>query len=424
MILNRRRLLIGTSALASATALSAPSVLGRGKVKLVVLGGGAGGATVAKYVARDAGEAIEVTLVEPAKEYATCFFSNLYLGGFRTYEDNVHSYDALGSKYGVNVVHQAATGVDRDKREVKLTDGSVLKYDRLVMSPGIDLKYDSVPGYSEAAAEKMPHGWKTGAQTKLLKAMIDAVPDGGLVVMIAPPNPSRCPPAPYERVSMMAHLFKSTGRDSCKIIIVDPKEKFSKQGLFQPGWEKYYPGMIEWLSPMIHGGVKSVDPSTGEVVTDFETYKPALANIIPAQSAGRIAIGSGLADQTGFCPIDPFTMKSKRDSSIHIVGDACIPGDMPKSAFAANSQAKVAAMSIRGDLAKARTFPARFANACWSLIETDDCVKVGGRYEATEEKIKRTEGFISHPTDTAEVRARNYQEALGWYAGITADIFS
>lgn len=423
MKLNRRRFMAGAGALAGASLFGTPALMGQGRAKLVVIGGGAGGATVAKYVARDAGEAVEVTLVEPDKEYVTCFFSNLYLGGFRNYEDNVHSYDALASKYGVKIQHQMATGVDRDKREVKLSDGTALPYDRLVVSPGIELKFNSVPGYSEAAVEKMPHAWKSGAQTRLLKSMIDAVPDGGLVVMLPPPNPSRCPPGPYERVSMMAHLFKSTRRGNCKIVIIDPKDKFSKQGLFQPAWEKYYPGMIEWFSPMIHGGVKSIDPDTNQVVTDFETYEADLVNVIPAQTAGRIATHTGLANDSGYCPIEATTMKSKADPNIYVIGDACIPGDMPKSAFSANSQAKVAAMSIRGELTDAKTYPARFANICWSLIETDDCVKVGGRYEATDGKIKQTEGCISHPTDTADVRAQNYQESLGWYAGITADIF-
>jgi NADPH-dependent 2,4-dienoyl-CoA reductase/sulfur reductase-like enzyme len=424
MKLNRRSFLLGATALAGTGALGMPAVLGQAKAKLVVIGGGAGGATVAKYVAKDAGGAIEVTLVEPVKSYQTCFFSNLYLGGFRDYESIVHSYNALASKYGIKLQQQMAAGIDRDKKQVKLADGSTLAYDRLVVSPGIDLKYDSVPGYSEAAAEKMPHAWKPGAQTKLLKSMIDAVPDGGLIVMIAPPNPYRCPPGPYERVSMMAHALKRSGRGKSKIVIIDPKDKFSKQGVFQPAWEKYYPGMIEWLTPAIHGGVKSVDAATNEVVTDFETYKAALVNVIPAQSAGKIATASGIANESGFCPVDAFTMKSKMDANIHVVGDACIPGDMPKSAFSANSQAKVAAMSIRGDLANARTFPPRFANTCWSLVETDDCIKVGGRYEATAEKIKEIEGFVSKPTDTPDIRANNYQESIGWYAGITADMFS
>jgi sulfide dehydrogenase [flavocytochrome c] flavoprotein chain len=424
MTIRRREFLGGAAALLGLSTLASPTILGQGRARLVVIGGGPAGATIAKYVAKDSAGAVDVTLVEPLKQYSTCFFSNLYLGGFRDYDSITHSYDKLAANYGVKIQQQMASSIDRDKREVKLADGTVLAYDRLALSPGIALKYDSVPGWSEAASEKMPHAWKPGAQTQLLRSMIDAVPDGGLVVMIAPPNPYRCPPGPYERASMIAHQFKASGRGKCKIVIVDAKDKFSKQGVFQQGWEKHYPGMIEWLSPQIHGGVKSVDPATGTVVTDFETYKAALVNVIPAQTAGRIAVDSGLANQTGYCPIDPANMKSKVDANIYIVGDACIPGDMPKSAFAANSQAKVAAMSIRGELAGARTFPARFTNTCWSLIETDDCIKVGGSYGPADDKIKELEGFVSQPGDTAEVRRQNYQESLGWYAGITADVFS
>ena len=236
---------------------------------------------------------------------------------------------------------------------------------------------------------------RPASRPQLLKARLDAVPDGGLIVMIAPPNPYRCPPGPYERVSMMAHVLKAAGKTKAKIVIIDPKEAFSKQPLFMEGWTKHYPGMVEWLGPKIHEGVKSVDPKTNTVVTGFETYKAALVNVIPAQMAGKIARDAGLANQSGFCPIDPTNMKSTSDPSIYVVGDACIPGDMPKSAFAANSQAKVAAMMVRGELAKAQTFPARYANTCWSLIETDDTVKIGGRYEAKDGKIAQIDTFVS-----------------------------
>jgi sulfide dehydrogenase [flavocytochrome c] flavoprotein subunit len=423
MEMRRRTFLWGAAAVSASGFFGSPTVLGQSKPRLVVIGGGPAGATVAKYVARDSQGAIDVTLVEPNRRYETCFFSNLYLGGYRDLTSIVHSYDKLVADHGVKIQQQRATGVDRDKREVKLADGTVLPYDRLVVTPGVSLKYGSVPGYSEAAAEKMPHAWLPGAQTQQLKAMIDAVPDGGLVVMLPPPNPYRCPPGPYERASMMAHVFTASGRKNCRIVIVDAKEKFSKQGVFQPAWEQHYPGMIEWLSPQIHGGVKSVDPATNTVVTDFETYNAALVNVIPAQTAGQIAVDAGLANETGFCPIDPASMKSKMDANIYVVGDSCIPGDMPKSAFAANSQAKVAAMSIRGELTAARTFPARYTNTCWSLIESDDCVKVGGQYEPADGKIKEISGFVSQPTDTAEVRKANYAESVGWYAGITTDIF-
>ena len=261
-------------------------------------------------------------------------------------------------------------------------------------------------------------------QTKLLKAKLDAVPDGGVIVMIAPPNPFRCPPGPYERVSMMAHALKKAGKTKARIVVLDPKDKFSKQGLFMEGWEKHYKGMVEWLSPDIHSGVKSVDPKTGTVVTGFETYRnAALVNVIPAQMAGAIARTSGLANDKGWCPIKPESMQSAMDPNIYVLGDASIAGDMPKSAFSANSQAKVAAMMIRGELTKSRTFPARYANTCWSLIETDDTVKVGGSYEAKDGKITTTQGFVSKTGETAELRKQTQVENVGWYEGITADMF-
>ena len=230
--------------------------------------------------------AIEVTLVEPSKQFVTCFHSNLYLGGYRDVEEITHGYDKIAPATASSH-HQMANAIDRDKRQVKLADGSLLSYDRLVLSPGIDLKYDSVAGWGKEHEEVMPHAWKAGPQTRILKAKLDAVPDGGVIVMIAPPNPFRCPPGPYERVSMMAHVLKAAGKSKCKIIVLDAKDKFSKQALFTEGWEKHYPGMVEWLPPSIHDGIKSVDPKTNTVTTGFETYKDvALVNVIPAQTAG------------------------------------------------------------------------------------------------------------------------------------------
>jgi NADPH-dependent 2,4-dienoyl-CoA reductase/sulfur reductase-like enzyme len=224
---------------------------------------------------------------------------------------------------------------------------------------------------------------------------------------------------------MMAHLLKTAGKSGARIVVIDPKESFSKQGLFQEGWEKHYPKMVEWLSPKIHDGLKSVDPKTNTVVTGFETYKnTALVNVIPAQMAGKIARDAGLANESGYCPIDPASMKSAKDANIFIVGDACIPGDMPKSAFSANSQAKVAAMVARGELTGAQTFPARFANTCWSLIDTNDTVKVGGRYEPKDGKIAAVETFISKTGESADLRKQTQEENIGWYSGITADMFS
>ena len=402
--------------------LFAPMVLGQGKPKVVVIGGGPGGATVARYLVKDSAGALDVTLVEPLKEFTTCFFSNLYVGGFRDLKSLTHNYDKV-KKAGVKVVHAMATSIDRDKKQVALAGGKRLPYDRIVVAPGIDLKYESVPGYSEAAANVMPHAWKPGAQTQLLVKKLNAVKDGDTIVMVAPPNPYRCPPGPYERVSMFAHVLKKKGHKKSKIIIVDPKPAFSKQGVFMEGWEKHYAGMIEWQDPKVHGGIKGVDAKTGEVKTDLATYKAALVNVIPAQMAGKIARDAGLTDQSGFCPIEPETMKSNVDGNIFITGDASIAGDMPKSAFAANSQAKVAAMVIRAELLKSRAFPARYSNTCWSLIAPDDNIKVGGNFEPGDGKIKAAPGFVSQKGESADIRKQNYKESVDWYNGIITDIF-
>ena len=260
--------------------------------------------------------------------------------------------------------------------------------------------------------------------TDKLKAVVENVRAKVDAAKAKVANPYRCPPSPYERISMMAHALKTAGKTNCKIVIIDPKEAFSKQGLFLEGWAKHYKGMVEWLGPKVHDGVKSVDPKTNTVVTGFETYKnAALVNVIPAQMAGKIARDAQLVNASGFCPIDPTSMNSTMDSNIYVLGDACIAGDMPKSGFAANSQAKVAAMMIRSELTKSATFPARYTNTCWSLIETNDAVKVGGSYEPKDGKIAAVETFTSKPGEPADLRKQTQEENMGWYAGITADIF-
>jgi len=414
-------LFAGASLATLSTPLFAPVAFGQGKPRVVVIGGGPGGCTVARYLAKESGGAIDVTLVEPMKTFTTCFFSNLYVGGFRDLKSLTHNYDKV-KKAGVKVVHAMATAIDREKKQV-VVGNQRLPYDRLVVAPGIDLKFDSVPGYSEAAASVMPHAWKPGAQTQLLVKKLNALKDGDTIVMIAPPNPYRCPPGPYERASMFAHVLKKKGHKKSKIIILDPKPAFSKQAVFMEGWEKHYPGMIEWQDPKVHGGIKGVDPKTGVVKTDLAEYKAALANVIPAQMAGKIARDAGLADQSGFCPIDPESMKSKVDANIFVTGDASIAGDMPKSAFSANSQAKVAAMIIRAELTKSRAFPARYSNTCWSLIAPDDDIKVGGNFEPGDGKIKAAPGFVSQKGEAADIRKQNYKESVDWYNGIVADIF-
>ncbi len=405
-----------------AGALAMPSLAFGARPKVVVVGGGAGGATAARYIAKDSKGAIDVTLVEASKQYYTCFFSNLYLGGFRDYGSIGHGYDGLSNNHGVNVVHGWASSVDNAGKTLNLASGAKISYDKLVLSPGIDLKYESLPGYSAEAQTKMPHAWKSGTQVQALKHQVMNMKEGGTFVMVPPPNPYRCPPGPYERVSMIAHQFKQTN-PTAKIIILDPKAKFSKQGLFMAGWEQHYPGMIEWIDPDTHGGILNINADTMEIETDLDTFKADAACVVPAQRAGSIAMSAGVNDGD-WCPIVPATMASKADPNIHVLGDASIAASMPKSGFSANSQAKVAANAIRGELTGSRVFEPRFANTCWSLVATDDGIKVGANYSAGDEKIDVVDKFVSQTGESADVRKTTYEESLGWYAGITSDMFS
>ncbi|MEL7463319.1 MAG: NAD(P)/FAD-dependent oxidoreductase [Pseudomonadota bacterium] len=422
MTMNRRTLL-GASA-AAAAALSAPTVFaaGHGKPRVVVVGGGAGGATAARYLAKDSKGAIDVTLVEPSRTYYTCFFSNLYLGGFKDMDDLGHSYGGLAANHGVNVVHDWAVDVDRDAKTVSLAGGATLTYDKLILSPGIDFVDGAVDGWDLTAQNAMPHAYKAGSQTELLKAQIDAMPAGGVFAMVAPPNPYRCPPGPYERVSMVAHTLKAKN-PTAKIIVADPKPKFSKMALFQEGWGDHYDGMIDWIGEDFGGGEVSVDPGAMTVSIDGEVTKVDACNVIPAMKAGKIADMAGVTDGK-WAPVNAADMSTKADADVYVLGDASSQGDMPKSGFSANSQAKVCANAVRGALTGSKVFPAKFSNTCWSLIDANDGVKVGATYEATEEKIAKVDGFISQTGESADVRRATYEESEGWYAGITADMFS
>ena len=267
------------------------------------------------------------------------------------------------------MVHDWAVSIDRDKRSVGLAGGGSLGYDRLVLSPGIDFRAGSVPGWDLSQQNRMPHAYKAGSQTQLLRAQVEAMPQGGVYCMVAPPNPFRCPPGPYERISMVAHVLKQTN-PTAKILIVDPKAKFSKQGLFEDGWQRHYPGMVERIGPDFGGDRVEVRPSTMEVVVDGDVNKVDVCNVIPAQQAGRIAVLAEITNEAGWAPVVAHTMQSRADENIHVLGDASQQGDMPKSGFSANSQAKVCAMAVRGALTGSKVYPARFSNTCWSLIGT------------------------------------------------------
>jgi NADPH-dependent 2,4-dienoyl-CoA reductase/sulfur reductase-like enzyme len=416
-----RRVFMGTGAALTA-ALAAPMIArAQTTPRVVVVGGGSGGATAARYIARDGAGAIDVTLIEPQRIYHTCYFGNLYLGGFFDYDDLGHSYSGLATNYAINVVHDWAVGVDRDAKTVSLASGASVPYDKLVLSPGIDFVDGSVPGWSVSAQGRMPHAYKGGTQVQLLRAQIEAMPQGGTFAMVAPPNPYRCPPGPYERISMVAHYLRENN-PTAKILVADPKETFSKQGLFEDGWERHYPGMITRIGPDMGGGVIEVDPAAMTLTIDGVVEQVDVCNVIPGQRAGQIAFAAGITDGN-WAPVSAYDMTSRVDPDITVLGDAAQQGEMPKSGFSANSQAKVAANAIVSALTGSRAFPARYANTCWSLIDTEDGVKVGATYEASDTGIVSVDSFVSQVGETAEVRAATYRESLDWYTAITTDMF-
>ena len=420
MTMNRRAFL-GTSAALTA-ALATPMIArAQATPRVVVVGGGSGGATAARYIARDSAGAIDVTLIEPQRVYHTCYFGNLYLGGFFDYDDLGHSYDGLAANYGINVVHDWAVGVDRDAKTVSLASGASVPYDRLVLSPGIDFVDGSVQGWSVSAQGRMPHAYKGGTQVELLRAQIAAMPQGGTFAMVAPPNPYRCPPGPYERISMVAHYLRENN-PTAKILLVDPKESFSKQGLFEDGWNRHYSGMVTRIGPDMGGNAIEVDPAAMTVTIDGVVEKVDVCNVIPGQRAGQIAFAAGITDGN-WAPVSAYDMSSKVDPNITVLGDAAAQGAMPKSGFSANSQAKVAANAIVAALTGSRAFPARYSNTCWSLLDTDDGIKVGATYESSDTGIVSIDSFVSQVGETADVRAATYRESLDWYRAITSDMF-
>ncbi len=408
----------GTSLVA---ALGARAARGQSKARVVVIGGGIGGATVAKYLATSSAK-INVTLLEPKERYTTCFFSNLYLAGLRSLESLTHHYRTLAQTYGIDVIHDAAAMIDQVAKTVTLAGGSKLAYDRAVVAPGIAFKYGAIEGYDETATQIMPHAWNAGSQTELLRRQLESMDDGGVFVIVAPPNPFRCPPGPYERASLVAYYFKQF-KPRAKILILDAKDTFFEQDLFEDGWSRHYPGMIEWLPAQFTGGVKSVDLKTRAIRTTDETFNASVANIIPAQIAGELAQRAGLTDQSGWCPVDPITFESKLQPGIHVIGDATSVGEIPKSAFVANSQAKACAFAIAAALTGSDQIAAHLFNTCFTLIAPNDAVSDAINLKPAAGSIKITDIFFSQLGESDEARRQAALWADGWYAAFTHDVF-
>jgi sulfide dehydrogenase [flavocytochrome c] flavoprotein chain len=393
------------------------------QARVVVVGGGFGGATCAKYIRR-ADAAIEVTLVEPRRQFITCPFSNAVIAGLRDIASVTHSYDGLRQRHGVRVVHASATAIDPTARRLTLADGSVLAYDRLVLSPGIELRWGGIEGYDSTASEVFPHAWEAGPQTVLLRQQLEAMPDGGLVIISAPAEPYRCPPGPYERASLIAHYLK-THKPRSKLLILDAKNAFSKQDLFRSAWERLYPGLLEWIPQSQGGRVVRVDTHARTVSTDFDDYKPAVANIIPPQQAAAVARAAGLDDGNGWCAVRASTFESTVHTGIHVIGDAAIANPMPKSAFSANNQAKTCAAAIVAMLRGEAVPNPALMNTCYSLVGPDYGISIAAVYRVVDEKIVAVDGSsgVSPLNAPAETRALEAEYATSWYANISADTF-
>ena len=415
----RRRLLLES---ASALLLAPFVARAQASAGVVVVGGGFGGATAARFLRR-ADPRLDVVLVEANPQFTACPFSNEVLVGLRDIAAQRFPYGAIAAE-GVRVLQAAATAVDPAARRVTLGDGTALPYDRLLLSPGIDIAWGALPGYDEAAAERMPHAWKAGAQTLLLRSQLEAMQDGGLVVMSAPANPYRCPPGPYERASLIAYYLK-TRKPRSKLLLLDAKDAFSKQKLFQAAWQQLYPDLLEWVSLSNGGKVTRVDPATNSFETDFGTQKADVGNVIPPQRAGRIAALAGVADRTGWCPIDPATFELRLQPGIHVIGDAAIAGAMPKSAFAANAQAKVCAYAVAQLLAGAALAEPRLINTCYSLVAPGYGISVAGVYRPVNGQLTDIEGAGgTSPLDApAAQRAQEAEYADAWFKTITGETF-
>jgi NADPH-dependent 2,4-dienoyl-CoA reductase/sulfur reductase-like enzyme len=393
--------------------------------RLVVVGNGmATTRLLEQLVARGADRDVTVVGDEPGPSYNRILLSAL-LEGTHPVDELTLKEPSWYDEHGIDLrTGERVADVDRVDREVVLEDGTRLPYDRLVLAPGIDIRWGALAGYDEAAAASMPHAWRAGEQTVLLRRQLEAMPDGGLVVIAAPANPFRCPPGPYERASLIAHYLK-TKKPRSKLIILDAKDAFSKQRLFQAAWTELYPGLLEWVPLSKGGNVTSVDAATRTLVTDFGRHTAAVANVIPPQKAGRIAEAAGVADRTGWCPIDPVTFESKLQTHIHVIGDAAIAGAMPKSAFAANSQAKTCAAAVARLLTGGVPSASKLINTCYSLVAPDYGISIAGVYQPVSGQLAEVPGAggVSPANAPRATRAAEAVLAEAWFRTITAEVF-
>jgi sulfide dehydrogenase [flavocytochrome c] flavoprotein subunit len=426
----KRRQFLQLLAVGSSVALGFSTRAKAASKHVVVIGGGTGGATAAKYLKR-ADSSLAVTLIEKNASYTTCYMSNEVLSGDRNIDTLRFDYQALTAK-GVNVIQDEVLNIDADKHIITTTSGTQYPYDRCIVSPGIDFRFDQIEGYDEQLAETVPHAWKAGQQTLTLRAQLTAMEDGGTVIIAAPPNPYRCPPAPYERASQIAHYLKRS-KPKSKVLILDPKVSFSKQPLFEEAWTALYGygsdnSMIEWISSEENAAGVVEYESGNYVTTEFgDRHHGDVINIIPPQKAGKIAFNADLVDDSGWCPINRQSFESTRHADIHIIGDACSASSLPKSGFAANSEAKVCARAII-DLFEGKTLAnAAFTNACYSVVGADYAISVSAAYQLSDngKEILKVAGSggLSPLQSNAIFHKQEQHYAYSWYKNFTADVF-
>ena len=422
----RREFIASGAAAIGAAALPAPAlaqgeVMPAGGRRVVVVGGGWGGCTAAKYI-RLEDPAIEVVLVEPEAAFRSCPLSNWVVAGLGEMRDLTFGYDALARRHGVKVLRGRAVGVDAAARKVALEEGGLLRYDRLVLSPGITLRRGDVDGLEDAPADAFPAAWRAGPETESLRAQIAAMRPGGTVAVAIPLSPYRCPPGPYERVSLIADYLRRND-PAAKVVVLDANAKIvSKGALFAEAWEALYGGIIEYRPD---SAVVAVDPSTGAVRTDFDELRADVANVVPPQEAGRLAFDSGLVPEgRRWAPVDPWDFSSTLAPDVHIIGDSTdgsAVGKVPKSGYVANSMGKVAAAAVVAALNGREAPRPSMANTCYSLVSAEEGISVTAIYDYDDEsgKIAATASGLS-PARSRAIKRHNED----WARAIWSDMLA
>lgn len=414
----RRREFLGSGMLAAAawrtTAFAASAA-----PRVVIAGGGFAGAGCALQLRR-LNPAIRVTLIDPDRRYVTCPLSNEVVTALRNLDSITVSRAGL-ERAGVHYFPERLAGFDPERRLVRTGDGT-LAYDRLVIAPGIRLLYGTPEGYDAQAALRMPHAWLAGAQTQVLAGCLEALPEGGTVAISVPTGLMRCPPGPYERASLIAYWLRQH-RPRSKLLIFDGNNHFPRQDLFTAAWDRLYPGMIEWIGPAQGGAVTRVDVSTGTLYSSSGAHRVNAANIIPPQAPGLLALEGGLASGHGWCPVRPQSFESELVPGVHVIGDACIAGAMPKSASAAHSQARRCAAAIAAAFEEREMSAPELDSVCYSLLDPASALAIHGHFSISEGQIVQTAARAGESPEVPPSR-QLAQEARQWYAAIRRDCFA